>query len=368
MADNSQAPAPELEKDKSKKFGLGEKISSKKSLKAAASGRDLADSLPSEAPAREPSASGRLGSQRLAVGAQRLDDSGRLSSMRMKKMTETVLKEPPLYLADYGQGSWQLDVFSFPHNAIRREMSDMYYLVASMQKRVLDLSHDDIDDFYDWFDIFQMFVQWYFVFEEKLLLPWVAPATELTGILSEAERKKRHESLLERLSDIDLCQDRFSHLPAGEVLPALIVALDRFSPSIIEYFGEQEKTLPFALTQLYGEEDKKKFDEVVLEYIRNSEDNHTIMHLLLRPIKSHDLTAEVRKQYLNYGGFWQRIKFKRSYEKSRPEFKQQHTEIVKQFYKRWGQAQADAVIEEQRLNDQGGVQVIATENSKKNLS
>mmetsp|Transcript_14866 Transcript_14866/g.31889 ORF Transcript_14866/g.31889 Transcript_14866/m.31889 type:complete len:340 (-) Transcript_14866:443-1462(-) len=299
----------------------------------------------------------RLGSQRLAVGSLRVGSqqgSMRLSSVRLRKMTETVLKEPPLYMTDFGRGDWAMDVLAWPHNALRREMSDMYYLVASMQKRVLDLGHEDIDDFYDWFDIFQMFVQWYFQLEEKLLLPWIEPTTYLAGILDEASRGRLREQLVSRLKDIEECHERFQHLPAGEVLPALISALDKFSPKLLEYFNEQERALPKAIASVYSEEDKNKLDERVLDFVRNSEDNHLIMHLLLRPIKNDAKKSDLRRRYLAAGGFFQKMRFKKTYEKSRKDFREQHADIVKQFYKRWGSAQVAAVEEEDRLAADGG--------------
>mmetsp|Transcript_6832 Transcript_6832/g.12230 ORF Transcript_6832/g.12230 Transcript_6832/m.12230 type:complete len:349 (-) Transcript_6832:1035-2081(-) len=294
----------------------------------------------------------KVGSQRLAVGSQRLNAAGsqRLSSVRLRKMTETVLKEPALYLVDYGTGNWARDTFAWPHNAIRREMSDMYYLVASMQKRVLDLGHEDIDDFYNWFDIFQMFVQWYFQIEEKLLLPWVEGATYLGGMLEESARTELKAKLISRLKDIDDCQDRFSHLPAGEVLPALIVALDKFSPGLLEYFNEEEKSLAAEISNTYTQKDKELLDARVFDFIRNSEDHHIVMHLLLRPIKDSETKTELRKKYLANGNFLQKLRFKRTYEKSRKEFREGHVDIVKQFYKRWGNAKTEALAEEERLN------------------
>ncbi|KAA8493027.1 hypothetical protein FVE85_9299 [Porphyridium purpureum] len=298
----------------------------------------------------------RMGSQRLAVGSgasQKLG-SQRMSSVRMRKMTETVLKEPVLAMCEFGHGKWEVDVVAWPHNAIRRELQDMYYLVASMQKRVLDLTHEDIEDFYDWFSIFEMFVQWYFQYEEKLLMPWVEAATSLNGALEERRRIALKESLVGRLDDIFSCQDRFANLPAGEVLPALVVAVDKFSPPLLEYMGEQEKSLPPALLQVYSAGDKDRYDERVFEFVRNSEDNHLIMHLLLRPVKLSQVKVDLRRKYLGVPGFLAKIKFKRTYELSKKDFREQHVDIVKQFYKRWGTATADAVLEEERLQESGG--------------
>ncbi|KAK1867101.1 hypothetical protein I4F81_009610 [Pyropia yezoensis] len=114
------------------------------------------------------------------------------------------LRQPVLYLSAYG-GRWASDVLTGLHNAVRRELLDMYACTASMQERGLNLTLAEVDEFAAWWALFRAFVADYF---------------------------------------IDNIFTVFRATPSGEVLPLLFRTLDQFSPRLIAYFARAERILP----------------------------------------------------------------------------------------------------------------------------
>lgn len=103
--------------------------------------------------------------------------TGGTKTMRGKHYYNVTLTEPPLYFTPVGK-RWSLDILAVANNSVRRELSDMYYIVQSMLKRRMDLNHDDIDDLYVWFEVFHFFVQGIFELQEQVNSITVYPKSD----------------------------------------------------------------------------------------------------------------------------------------------------------------------------------------------
>jgi len=275
-------------------------------------------------------------------------DAKRISSVRYRRMVESILKEPPLYLTSMGE-HWAPDVLGFLNNAVRRELQDMYYLVASMQKRVVDLSHDDIDDFYTWFDLFEAFVKAYFAMLEEVFVPWVSEKIPAEGIMAPAAREESRYSILGGIQEIDDCQGRFANLPAGEVLPVLIQALDKCAPKLVGFMADLERVVTPQIQIHFTSLEKAKYDKGLLEWIKGRDDAFFLWHLLIRPFRKNDKEhQELRKRFIeSERSIFARLRLRKNYKASQVEIREKHYDIVRQFYRRWTRAATDAAREEE---------------------
>uniref|UniRef100_A0A7S0XIH7 Uncharacterized protein n=1 Tax=Erythrolobus madagascarensis TaxID=708628 RepID=A0A7S0XIH7_9RHOD len=303
-------------------------------------------------------------------------------SIRYKKMVDSISKEPALILVPYGKGDAASDVVSFRNNALKRELQDLYYMLSSMQKRLFDLTHDEIDDFLRWSELFYTFVAWLFESEETLLFEFVsrivgqAQMNALPAALDPPARAIAKKELHAMLDDLLSVADTpgFANLPAGEALPRLTAKVDKLVPALLRYVELQAEHLSAALrTAGVKDSDRVEFENDMFAQLRGMRtksetrdyfegyekfdwqrhEGHLIFHLLLRPLKIEDdaVANSMRKRYLNphggggSGGGKMRIlgglksmKVKKEYEASKEEFKTDHVNIVRSFYKRWNTA------------------------------
>ncbi|KAA8496479.1 hypothetical protein FVE85_0208 [Porphyridium purpureum] len=193
-----------------------------------------------------------------------------------------VLKEPVLIPAPYGE-KWSMDVFALPHNALKRELLDLYKILGSLQRRMIDLRHSDIDDFYNWWEVFEAFILDYFDMEEKIVFPWIQSRIPLGKTkFSQTQRSILKGRLSKLMHDVDECEYKFSYLPAGEVLPRLLQCMDKFSPRLLEYLGEQERRLPRALDKKFAAADKAVLDQKLMDYMMQAKYTNELVTIMTR--------------------------------------------------------------------------------------
>jgi len=297
--------------------------------------------------------------QRESIGVE-VDNTGSVafvkntgSSMKYRRMLREELPEPPLYLSSYGVGDWWIDVFSLYHNALRREMQDMYYMLTSMHKRVLTLAHDDVNQFFDWFDVFVMFLEWYFKVEEIALYPWVEERLVMPDELQKLPRLQLKAQVVEIVKTVDECLGKFDYLPAGEVLPSLLNGVGTFAPMLVGYFRRVEKQVCPLIKEAFTEDDKKKLDHRCIEVLWNSDENGFLLECLARPLSTEDGRRELRRSYLERRSakkgemvIVSTARKRMNFVKNKREFYTDHQRIVDEFFNKWQSAYEEAEREE----------------------
>jgi len=269
------------------------------------------------------------------------------SSMRYRKMLSAHLHEPPMYMVEFGRG-WAEDIFALLQNAVRREVQDLYYIVNSMGKRSVDLSKQDVSDFYEWLSFFALLLDFLFQFEEKSLMPWIEARVSLDGDLGAASRKSRADRAMQAIEQIEDCQFKFEHLPPGEVLPGVYGALELLSSALLEHFRLEEKHAIPAVKDAFSAKDGAAFEDKMFETIRGMDESHTVMAMLMRSIKNDERLREYQVKYLTQpgAGFFKTVRFKKDYFAAKKEFHQTHTRLVYVFFNRWNEAHIGAEDEE----------------------
>mmetsp|Transcript_3034 Transcript_3034/g.5366 ORF Transcript_3034/g.5366 Transcript_3034/m.5366 type:complete len:911 (-) Transcript_3034:1001-3733(-) len=237
-----------------------------------------------------------------------------------------IVTEPVLVPAPYGE-KWSMDIFALPHNAIKRELVDLYRILMSLQKRMIDLRHSEIDDFYNWWEVFEAFVLDYFEIEERVIFHWIESRIPLGQTRFSKTQRMVFKGRLSRLMhDIDDCEYKFTNLPAGEVLPRLLSCLDRFTPRLLEYFGEQERRLPRAIERKFTAEDKRWADEKMMAFMMDAKYTNELVVLLTRWLNQDQLKD------------WKRANLKGtarlSYSVWRNQFNKNHIAIVDEMKQR----------------------------------
>jgi len=274
------------------------------------------------------------------------------SSIRYRKMIENSMPEPPLYLLPMGKGTvW--DIFVLLQNGVRKEVQDLFYIVSSMFKREVDLSRTDVADFYEWLADFSLLVEFYFEFEEASLFPWLEERMNCSGPVSRGNREIRKKLAFNALDGMDDCQFKFEHLPPGEVLPVLKNWLSKFANIILEHFRlEETDVIPLAV-ETFTEEEAKTFENRMLNSIRASDENHSIMTMLMRPIRTdEERVRDYQTRYLKVPGYFKQVRFRKEYFTAKKAFAESHTRLVYVFFDRWNQAHTQAEGEEfARMNN-----------------
>mmetsp|Transcript_16065 Transcript_16065/g.34803 ORF Transcript_16065/g.34803 Transcript_16065/m.34803 type:complete len:423 (+) Transcript_16065:123-1391(+) len=275
------------------------------------------------------------------------------SSIRYRKMLAAELPEPPMYMVEFGRG-WAEDIFALLQNSIRREVQDLYYIVNSMKKRSVDLSKQDVTDFYEWLSFFALLLDFVFQFEDKSLMPWVEERVNLEGDLSTASRNVRKGKVMTAIEQIEDCQFKFEHLPPGEVLPTVEKMLEVLSNGLLEQFRLEEKHIIPAVKEAFSAKDGEAFEVKMFETIRGMDESHTVMAMLMRSVKNEDRLRDYQAKYLRVdgAGFFKTVRFKKDYFASKKEFHHTHTRLVYVFFNRWNQAHIGA--EDDEWNRQAG--------------
>eukprot|EP00184_Porphyridium_aerugineum_P005992 CAMPEP_0184694860 /NCGR_PEP_ID=MMETSP0313-20130426/2687_1 /TAXON_ID=2792 /ORGANISM="Porphyridium aerugineum, Strain SAG 1380-2" /LENGTH=483 /DNA_ID=CAMNT_0027153219 /DNA_START=487 /DNA_END=1938 /DNA_ORIENTATION=- len=201
-------------------------------------------------------------------------DDARGSGMggRAKSMKRSlVLKQPVMIAAPYGK-LWSLDVLALYHNAIKKELIDMYSMVENMLKFQMNLGYSDIERFYNWWEVFEGFLVDYFEIEEQVLFPYIETKFQLERTkLSKAERNLIKGRLTQAMNQIDDMEDTFMNRPPGEVLPRFVDFLDAFAPRLLGYFHIENTVIPNALQKYFEPEDRARIQALVFDFLKTRE-------------------------------------------------------------------------------------------------
>mmetsp|Transcript_13291 Transcript_13291/g.33705 ORF Transcript_13291/g.33705 Transcript_13291/m.33705 type:complete len:362 (-) Transcript_13291:362-1447(-) len=203
-------------------------------------------------------------------------------------------RKPVLFYEVYGS-SFGLDLFACPHNAVRRELSDLYDVVHAMTKLNLKLTTEDVDSFFRWWAQFRNFLYAVFEVEESVYYPWITSADSLAmDTISSAERIAMKKKVVEGIKAID--KYKAEKLKEPGIMPyqrvAKIVDLaDKFSAPLLQYFYNEERTLPSIIEKHFKPSDKIKIDKKTYKFLEEESvyDYETILVLWTDWMKENQL-------------------------------------------------------------------------------
>lgn len=224
-------------------------------------------------------------------------------------------RPPTLFLVEYGR-SWELDVFVFPHNALRAELIDLYDILEGIAHLGLNLQLLHIHRLAVWWATFERFLNHYFLFEDKVLLPWVyadgdrVPAVHNFRVAMASRRNRVNELALEVSNVFSL----FNCRPGGEILPMLFRSLREFLPRLLNYLSKEEKYLPRVLAGLHEEDEKPVMERNMINFYQNSDDPGLFIYLLVGWMPMKDDVRRIKRRYLRRRTrFWYHRRSKTAY-------------------------------------------------------
>mmetsp|Transcript_339 Transcript_339/g.624 ORF Transcript_339/g.624 Transcript_339/m.624 type:complete len:373 (-) Transcript_339:1983-3101(-) len=193
----------------------------------------------------------------------------RKKSLLKSQKRQIVIKMPVIIASPYGK-LWAVDILALYHNAVKKELQDMYHMVEAMHKFQMSLGMEDIERFYSWWEVFEGFVIDYFDIEENVVFPYLAQRVNLNSTkLNDAERKMTKGKLTRVLKNIDDMEDRFHNRPPGEMLKSFVAFLDEFSPRLLGYFQLEERIVPKLFQSNFEESDRGVIQARVYDFLKN---------------------------------------------------------------------------------------------------
>lgn len=189
---------------------------------------------------------------------------------------------------------WSFDLVAIWHNAIRMELRDLDEIIWGLIDGGRPINLHELRGLFAWFSTFEAFVVTCLKAEEEVLFPWLEQWGRIDGDLSTASRITTKGTIIRGIRDTAACAALVGldqELPEGMVLtnphrnyydglkvgfaqvkPALMqrpassvlykTVLERvathvssFSTKLLDYFQEQERSLPMIIDSLYDVED-----------------------------------------------------------------------------------------------------------------
>jgi hypothetical protein len=198
---------------------------------------------------------------------------------------------PTITLAPWG-GNWSKDIVSLMHNAIMREISDLFDLASTMQRRKFSLTQHHVKLFYNWFDEFHAFAETCLSVESTFLVPWITKNEKfkLGGVVRESQRMVHCGSFRHSLSRIADYRYKFNpSLPVGERLDGLLVLISKLS-AVPEYYASAHTIVPYfiELHHRWMPWTKIAVHRKIVLQIRHSEDFSRNLVLLTRWMGEND--------------------------------------------------------------------------------
>lgn len=246
---------------------------------------------------------------------------------------------PALCMRDYGTGSHAQDLWVLPHNALRREVFDLYDIFETIKKRYLLLTWGDIYALRRWWRMFAFFWRLYSMAQDQLLRPLVKNALLLSGKQEKPGRTFKQladtkDWISFKFEEVNSYMEEFEDLPSGRGLVLLCRATGELGVRLAGYFSGQEDLYPSLIetsqTELSGEESENitlTTELQLLELIRSSPYPEESIVFLIRWMK----VGPARKSWLVSHLFWgERSALSRMYKR----FALSHGNVVDRFKKK----------------------------------
>ncbi|GAB0498254.1 hypothetical protein MMPV_009595 [Pyropia vietnamensis] len=292
----------------------------------------------------------------------------RPQNVKVNIMRQAVVREPAtLRLSRLGRSPVH-DGFVVVANAVRRELMDLYYMLASMSKRTLSLSSLDIEEFISWLPGLRSYLtEVLFTFEMETLLPALAniiPTGSQPTLLRTHPRplQATHTRLLSLLEAVEATPNTYAHQPPGALLKQILVAVDAFAPVVLQHLDVLTATFLPQLVGVLGLRSRRRSSTMgaATDMVMNgsSEEADRLGNILaaglfkavseasdpgaaaaatVRPLREPGVADAWTETLLNVcgGGPLARIKWRRVVVDGSRRWRRQHVGIVRRFYKRW---------------------------------
>lgn len=200
-----------------------------------------------------------------------------LNTSEVKKAAhlDVAVRAPVLIPAPYSgpasKSNWHVNFLTMPHNALRREMSDLYELLLAMVDFGPGLRKADFRDLRTWWHVFSRFLRDWLDIERRVLFPWVnatgAHDWELQSTLRELRATK--EFLDMKLEELSIYLDGFESLPPTEMFSLLYKSVDALAPRLMGYFGTQERVFPANIRATYVADDAVRLEKEMVDALLN---------------------------------------------------------------------------------------------------
>lgn len=198
----------------------------------------------------------------------------------------SVQRIPVLCMSDFGIGQFAFDLWALPHNAIKRELFDLYDIVSVFRTRYVHLNWGDFYDLRRWWRLFGFFWRQYCEVERKLLDPLIATVLEIDGRRDALQQKVRalredREWICCKFEEIDGYIEEFELLPRGRVLSLLCKSTDMLGYKVLALFNQQEAFYPPLIESYHSEDIKYTVEEGILNILRDTPFyQESIVHLI----------------------------------------------------------------------------------------
>eukprot|EP00184_Porphyridium_aerugineum_P000201 CAMPEP_0184695978 /NCGR_PEP_ID=MMETSP0313-20130426/3424_1 /TAXON_ID=2792 /ORGANISM="Porphyridium aerugineum, Strain SAG 1380-2" /LENGTH=390 /DNA_ID=CAMNT_0027154517 /DNA_START=264 /DNA_END=1436 /DNA_ORIENTATION=+ len=283
------------------------------------------------------------------------------SAVKWQGMSEVCLREPVVRVQFYGRGDIAGDLINLYHNAIKREIQDLYCMISSMMKRTTTLLDEEFDQLDTWYELFTKFVKWYMNDLEPKLFDFIDGK-----ILSKIDRKisftdREKFGTMKRLAEVQLNRvHEFFDLAMAQIqaeiqspnqvgkchvdpvlVQSLITVNDGFMEALLEFLFAEESLLIALLQGNISVTEKDKFEDEVFGDLHNAGvDGHLNFLIMLRAvsvIEGDNAAATLKKRYLDrYSAVSLKArKVTKLYAMSRDLWMEKHANVFKQFLDRW---------------------------------
>lgn len=199
---------------------------------------------------------------------------------------------------------WYVDIIALTHNAVRRQLFDVFTMANALGKLLLDVGDNDLARVYAWLATLEAFVRVVFDVEDLFVYPLLdshvrnartsdGTPVYLPELLSVRGRKEAKGHVLDLLSGARKTQD----VATGEIpakISALRYALDQFGANMLDYFAAMEKFAPKLLKKAlkHGEKEKMKMERKLFDYVLKQPQGEIFAALLTQCIERRNRRKE----------------------------------------------------------------------------
>eukprot|EP00184_Porphyridium_aerugineum_P003998 CAMPEP_0184707152 /NCGR_PEP_ID=MMETSP0313-20130426/37125_1 /TAXON_ID=2792 /ORGANISM="Porphyridium aerugineum, Strain SAG 1380-2" /LENGTH=1065 /DNA_ID=CAMNT_0027168725 /DNA_START=921 /DNA_END=4118 /DNA_ORIENTATION=- len=224
-----------------------------------------------------------------STGAKSPDYQGVVGSTQKKSSKFMVIQQqkaqsysgPALLLAPYGSVGHGMDLLAIPHNAIRNEMKEVFYVLSVMERMFTNLRSDHIDRFLEYWAVSEAFIRAYIQYENSIFLPCLFDIKDMefnfknTGF-SELGRRALFQDIINAFNGLDdLMFGGLDYISPLEQIGRIRKAITKLTSAILNYFVTEEKLVAPILTAKLKVTDAKNWEDALFEFLTvNVNDEH----------------------------------------------------------------------------------------------
>lgn len=203
---------------------------------------------------------------------------------------------------------WYLDIVSLPHNAVRKQLTNVFTVLTSMHKMALDLTEQDFQLFY-WYASVQIdFFKALLDAEEEALYGHFGSVFKgrSTGVFDVAKRASTKKEIVKQFDDV--LRKRHLVLPSIDTLGSLLESFDASSRLMLGYFREKEEVIPGVLEKSpRGEKDKTRYESRLIDLLLQRPRGQLLVALLAHALVNPDVRRDFVERH--FEGKEQRQRF-----------------------------------------------------------